>query len=63
MELPPLLVWADERGWVQVLPDPDEPVVHLYAEGNDEDESHGLAAELRGVVEEILETEESTVRA
>ena len=23
----------DERGWVQVLPDPDEPLVHLYAEG------------------------------
>ena len=25
----------DERGWVQVLPDPDEPLVHLYAEGDD----------------------------
>ena len=25
----------DERGWVQVLPDPDEPLVHLYAEGAD----------------------------
>ena len=23
----------DERGWSQVLPDPDEPLVHLYAEG------------------------------
>ena len=23
----------DERGWVQVLPDADEPLVHLYAEG------------------------------
>ena len=23
----------DERGWVQVVPDPDEPLVHLYAEG------------------------------
>ena len=20
----------DDRGWVQVLPDPDEPLVHLY---------------------------------
>ena len=23
----------DDRGWVQVLPDQDEPVVHVYAEG------------------------------
>ena len=23
----------DDRGWIQVLPDPDEPTVHLYAEG------------------------------
>ena len=25
----------DERGWAQVLPDPDEPLVHIYAEGRD----------------------------
>ena len=25
----------DERGWAQVLPDPDEPLVHIYAEGDD----------------------------
>ena len=24
----------DDRGWAQVLPDPDEPIVHLYAEGD-----------------------------
>ena len=23
----------DARGWLQVLPDGDEPLVHLYAEG------------------------------
>ena len=23
----------DARGWVQVLPDGDEPTIHLYAEG------------------------------
>ena len=23
----------DERGWAEVLPDPDEPLVHIYAEG------------------------------
>ena len=27
---------SDRRGWVQVLPDPDEPLVHIYAEGRDE---------------------------
>ncbi len=24
---------VDERGWAEVLPDPDEPLVHVYAEG------------------------------
>ena len=38
----------DERGWAQVLPDPDEPVVHVYAEGESDEESEELAAELRG---------------
>ena len=23
----------DERGWAEVLPDPDEPLIHVYAEG------------------------------
>ena len=36
----------DERGWVQVLPDPDEPLVHLYAEGETEEASDELEAEL-----------------
>jgi mannose-1-phosphate guanylyltransferase/phosphomannomutase len=53
----------DERGWAQVLPDPDEPVVHLYAEGRDEQESRGLQSELRELVEEILTTEETPVGA
>ena len=34
----------DERGWVQVLPDPDEPVVHIYAEGATEEDSAELEA-------------------
>jgi mannose-1-phosphate guanylyltransferase/phosphomannomutase len=45
----------EERGWVQVLPDPDEPVVHIYAEGRTEEESHALEADLHGLVEEILQ--------
>ena len=38
----------DERGWVQVLPDPDEPLMHLYAEGETDEESAELEAEIRG---------------
>ena len=43
----------DDRGWVQVLPDPDEPLIHLYAEGSSQEESENLVAEIRGIVEEI----------
>jgi mannose-1-phosphate guanylyltransferase/phosphomannomutase len=43
----------DERGWAQVLPDPDEPLVHLYAEGESQEVSDLLVAELRELVEEV----------
>jgi mannose-1-phosphate guanylyltransferase/phosphomannomutase len=49
----------DKRGWAQVLPDPDEPLVHIYAEGKTEDDSMALEAELRGLVEEIMQTEKA----
>ncbi len=52
----------DERGWAQVLPDPDEPVIHIYAEGQDEEGSAELEAELRALVEEILQGEQATAR-
>jgi mannose-1-phosphate guanylyltransferase / phosphomannomutase len=45
----------DQRGWAQVLPDPDEPVVHVYAEGADEQTSAQLEEELRHLVEEVLQ--------
>jgi mannose-1-phosphate guanylyltransferase/phosphomannomutase len=48
----------DERGWVQVLPDPDEPLVHIYAEGRTDEESEQLEAEMRSAVEGIMQTEE-----
>jgi mannose-1-phosphate guanylyltransferase/phosphomannomutase len=47
----------DERGWAQVLPDPDEPIVHIYAEGHTQEDSNALEAEYRHMVEEIMETE------
>ena len=50
-----------ERGWAQVLPDPDEPLVHVYAEGETEAISAELEEELRGLVEEILARDEAVV--
>jgi mannose-1-phosphate guanylyltransferase / phosphomannomutase len=45
----------DERGWAQLLPDPDEPIVHIYAEGADEETSAELERELRELVEAVLQ--------
>jgi mannose-1-phosphate guanylyltransferase/phosphomannomutase len=53
----------DERGWSQVLPDENEPLIHIYAEGRTDDESEQLEDELRGLVEEIMQAEEATARA
>ena len=53
----------DDRGWVQVLPDPDEPLIHLYAEGASQEESEALVAELRGIVEEIEQGQGEPVAA
>jgi mannose-1-phosphate guanylyltransferase / phosphomannomutase len=52
----------DKRGWAQLLPDPDEPLVHIYAEGKTEEASRELEAELRGLVEEIMQAEASEAR-
>jgi len=52
----------DPRGWAQVLPDPDEPIVHVYAEGDSEEASAELEQELRSLVEEVLQEGEE-VRA
>jgi phosphomannomutase len=48
---------------VQVLPDPDEPLLHLYAEAASQDESEALVAELRGIVEEIEQGQGEPVAA
>jgi mannose-1-phosphate guanylyltransferase/phosphomannomutase len=52
----------DERGWVQLLPDPDEPLLHIYAEGETEEASNELEAELRATVDEIMQGEEAAAR-
>jgi hypothetical protein len=43
----------DERGWVQALPDPDEPFVHVYAEGGTDELSEELADEVAAWVSAI----------
>jgi mannose-1-phosphate guanylyltransferase/phosphomannomutase len=53
---------SDERGWAQVLPDPDEPLIHLYAEGRTPDESAALEGEMRALVEDVMQSEESVAR-
>jgi mannose-1-phosphate guanylyltransferase/phosphomannomutase len=48
----------DSRGWVQVLPDGDEPTIHLYAEGKTPADSEELETELRSIVTDLIEREE-----
>jgi len=53
----------DERGWAEVLPDPDEPLIHLYAEGETDEVSAELEAEVHALVEEVMEGQESAATA
>ena len=46
-----------EHGWVQVIADADEPVLHIYAEGDDLERSTELENEMRTVVEGIIGAE------
>src|SRR5581483_4027071 len=48
----------DERGWAQVLPDPDEPLIHIYAEGSTPELTAELEEEFRDLVAGVLEGEE-----
>ncbi len=52
----------DERGWVQALPDQDEPVVHVYAEGETAELSEELADEVGSWVSAIVEGDELPAR-
>jgi mannose-1-phosphate guanylyltransferase / phosphomannomutase len=44
----------ENRGWAQVLPDPDEPLVHVYAEGKTAEDAAILEEEFLKLVEEIV---------
>ncbi len=45
---------SDERGWVLVLPDPDEALTHVWAEGATDTESRRLAEEYAQRIREML---------
>jgi mannose-1-phosphate guanylyltransferase/phosphomannomutase len=46
----------DNGGWAQFVPDPDEPLFHIYAEGATERQSQELISRYRGLLEEVLRT-------
>jgi mannose-1-phosphate guanylyltransferase/phosphomannomutase len=48
----------DDRGWTQVLPDADEAIIHVYAEGETEEASAGLAEEVVGLVGDVMDGQE-----
>jgi mannose-1-phosphate guanylyltransferase / phosphomannomutase len=47
----------EKRGWAQVLPDPDEPLVHVYAEGKTAEDAASLEEEFLALVEEVVAAE------
>jgi mannose-1-phosphate guanylyltransferase/phosphomannomutase len=52
----------EDRGWAQVLPDADEPILHVYAEGASRDVSEELAGEMEHLIEEIEQGHEAPAR-
>jgi mannose-1-phosphate guanylyltransferase/phosphomannomutase len=48
----------ENGGWAQLVPDPDEPLFHIYAEGGDGEESAALAQRYRALLEEVLRSAE-----
>jgi mannose-1-phosphate guanylyltransferase/phosphomannomutase len=48
----------DDRGSAQVLPDPDEPLIHIYAEGLTPELSTELEGEFRSLVSDVIAGEE-----
>ena len=44
----------EDGGWAQVLPDPAEPLVHVYAEGSTEEEAQALEERYTALVQEII---------
>jgi mannose-1-phosphate guanylyltransferase / phosphomannomutase len=43
-----------DGGWAQVLPDPDEPIVHVYAEAESDEAAAKLGEDFVALVEEAI---------
>ncbi len=54
---------SDERGWAELLPDPDEPLIHIYAEGATDEVSAELEAELHALVDDVMQGQETAPAA
>ncbi len=48
---------------MQVLPDPDEPLIHVYAEGETQEASRELEEELERTVADLIGQEEYAARS
>jgi mannose-1-phosphate guanylyltransferase/phosphomannomutase len=48
----------DNGGWAQFVPDPDEPLFHIYAEGSTDHESAQILARCRRLLDEVLKEAE-----
>jgi mannose-1-phosphate guanylyltransferase/phosphomannomutase len=44
----------EDGGWAQVLPDPAEPLVHVYAEGATQEQAQALEERYTALVQEII---------
>lgn len=44
------------EGWALVLPDPSEPIVQVFAEGDDAESARALLTEYTNVVEQAIAT-------
>jgi mannose-1-phosphate guanylyltransferase/phosphomannomutase len=55
-----LKVYLDE-GWVSLMPDPDQPRFHIYAEGRTADESAELCDRYRARLVDLVLTQEAVV--
>jgi mannose-1-phosphate guanylyltransferase/phosphomannomutase len=49
----------ENGGWAQLVPDPDEPLFHIYAEGPTDRESVALVQRYRTLLDEVLEGAET----
>ncbi len=48
-----LKVWLSDRQWVLVIPDPDRPLFHVYAEAESEVPARELAQRYQRIVESL----------